>query len=229
MFMEESLMTQTSKRLPPGVLTPPGKMTYEEFLAWADEDVHAEWVDGEVEFINLEVDPQTGEWMVSVSRTHTRIGRFLILILQAFVEAFGLGEIFYEPYQMKTGPDLPGREPDVLFVAKENLYRLREKHLEGPGDLVVEIVSEERERRDRVTKLAEYERGGVREYWIIDPLQREALFYHLGPDGHYRQVAVGADGVYHSAVLNGLWIKPEWFWQEPLPPLMTVLKAWNLL
>jgi Uma2 family endonuclease len=27
---------------------PPGKMTYEEFLAWADEDTWAEWVNGEV-------------------------------------------------------------------------------------------------------------------------------------------------------------------------------------
>ena len=26
----------------------PDKMTYEQFLAWADEDTHAEWVNGEV-------------------------------------------------------------------------------------------------------------------------------------------------------------------------------------
>jgi len=30
----------------------PDKMTYEEFLAWADEDTHAEWIDGEVIFLS---------------------------------------------------------------------------------------------------------------------------------------------------------------------------------
>jgi hypothetical protein len=32
----------------PTIRTQRLRMSYEEFLAWADEDVHAEWVDGEV-------------------------------------------------------------------------------------------------------------------------------------------------------------------------------------
>jgi len=222
-------MTQTTKRLPPGVPIPPGKMTYEEFLAWTYKGAHAEWIDGEIEFINLEADPQTGKLIVSVSAKHADIGGFLLSLFRLFVETFQLGKVYSDEFQMKTGPDLPGREPDVLFVATENLHRLRAMYLEGPADLVIEVVSEESQRRDRVTKRAEYERGGVREYWVIDLLRREALFYQRGSDGRYRQVASGEDGVYRSAVLDGLWSREEWFWQEPLPPLMTVLTAWNLL
>ena len=36
-------------------------------------------------------------------------------------------------------------------------------------------------------------------------------------------------GIFHSEVLAGLWIKVDWLWQEPLPPLMSVLKEWGLV
>jgi hypothetical protein len=42
-------------------------------------------------------------------------------------------------------------------------------------------------------------------------------------------VPIGADGIYHSAVLEGLWLNVEWLWQEPLPPLMNVLREWRLV
>ena len=32
-----------------------------------------------------------------------------------------------------------------------------------------------------------------------------------------------------SAVLNGLWLKVDWLWQNPLPPLLDVLKQWNII
>jgi hypothetical protein len=40
---------------------------------------------------------------------------------------------------------------------------------------------------------------------------------------------IGEGGIYHSAVLEGLWLNVEWFWQEPLPPLMSVLREWQLI
>lgn len=44
---------------------------------------------------------------------------------------------------MKTGSSLAGREPDLLFVSKGHLHRLKETYLEGPADLIIEIVSAE--------------------------------------------------------------------------------------
>jgi Uma2 family endonuclease len=196
---------------------PPGKVTYEEFLAWADEDTWAEWVNGEV-FI-----------LTPASNQHQDFSDFLTALFRFFVEAHRLGIVRSAPFQMKTAPDLPGREPDILFVARANLGRLKNSYLEGPADLVVEIISPDSRARDRGEKFYEYEQGGVREYWLLDHLRRQAEFYQLGPDGIYHVVPVGADGIYRSAVLEGLWLKVEWLWQEPLPSLMSVLREWQLV
>lgn len=62
-------------------------------------------------------------------------------VLRTFTEARGLGEVVSAPFPMKTRPELSGREPDLLFVAKEHLGHLKETYLDGPADLVVEITS----------------------------------------------------------------------------------------
>jgi Uma2 family endonuclease len=192
-------------------------MTYEQFLDSVDEDTRAEFVEGRI--------------VVSspVSRDHQRIGRFLVKCVSEFVEVRGLGEVFYESFQMKTGPELPGREPDLLFVATENLARVRRNFLDGPGDLVVEIISPESFARDRGDKFREYEQGGVREYWLVDPQRRRAEFHQRGDDGFYVPVLPDASGVYHSAVLEGLTLRVDWLWQDPPPRLPDVLREWGLI
>jgi Uma2 family endonuclease len=192
-------------------------MTYEEFLAWADEDTWAEWVNGEVIILT------------SASDQHQNLADFLTALLRFFVEAHQLGVVRSAPFQMKTAPDLPGREPDLLFIARAHLDRLKRVYLDGPADLVVEITSPESRARDRGAKFYEYEQGGVREYWVLDPLRRQAECYTLGADGIYRPIAVDSDGILRSTVLEGLWLRVEWLWQEPLPSLLSVLKAWGLV
>jgi Uma2 family endonuclease len=167
--------------------------------------------------------------MGQVSKLHQVVGRFLINILSFFVEARQLGEVFYESFQMKTGEKMPGRLPDIIFVARENLARAEDNHLNGPGDLVVEIISPESRSRDRGDKFYEYEQGGVREYWLIDPIRKQAEFYQLGEDGIFRSVIPDTEGKYHSRVLGGLWLQVNWLWQQPTPTLMSVLKEWNLI
>jgi Uma2 family endonuclease len=130
---------------------------------------------------------------------------------------------------MKTAPDLPGRSPDLLFVATANLSRLQKTFLEGPADLVVVIISPDSRGRDRGDKFYEYEQGGVREYWLIDRLRKRAEFNQLGEDGLYHLAPIGEDGIFRSAVLPGFWLKVDWLWQDPLPPLLSVLREWCLV
>lgn len=193
------------------------RVSYEDFLLHADEDFHAEWVDGEV----ISMSP--------ASKQHQRLAGFLTALLTHFTEAHSLGEVYPAPFQMKTGPDLPGREPDVLFVSREHADKLQETHLKGPADLVVEIVSPKSRGRDRGDKYYEYEQGGVREYWLIDPIRRHAEFYRLGDDGLFQPMAIDDEGVFQSSVLDGLWLELEWLWEEPPPSLVTVLRRWKLL
>ncbi len=193
------------------------KMTYEQFLKAVPDDIHAEWVDGEV------------MPMTPVSREHNELSVFFLALLRHYVEAQNLGKIFCEPFQMKTGPDLPGRSPDLLFVSKKRLHDVKKNYLQGPADLAVEIISPDSRARDRGEKFYEYEQGGVREYWLIDPVRKQAEFYALGKNGIYRLMNVGEDGIFRSQVLKGLWLQVSWLWQVPLPPLMTVLKSWKLI
>ncbi|HSF32032.1 MAG TPA: Uma2 family endonuclease [Candidatus Tectomicrobia bacterium] len=128
-------------------IAPPGKMTYEEFLAWADEDTWAEWVNGEVIILT------------PASNRHQLLVGFLVNLFQHFVEAHRLGVVLTAPFQMKIGPDLPGREPDILFIAREHLDWLKNTYLDGPADLVVEVTSRDSRARDRGEKFYEYEQG----------------------------------------------------------------------
>ncbi|HIE30517.1 TPA: Uma2 family endonuclease [Candidatus Poribacteria bacterium] len=214
-MIQESQIEQLSTFANP---LPPGKkMSYEEFLDWLDEDTYAEWVNGVVVF------------MSPISIEHQNVTGFLLSLIRIFVETHQLGVVFYEPFQMKTGPDLPGRSPDIIFVDNDNFSRLKNAHLEGPADLVVEVVSPESRIRDRGEKFYEYEQGGVCEYWLIDPLRKQAEFYQRGEDGIYRVMPINNDGIFRSAVLEGLWLKVDWLWQEPLPLLLNVLKEWGLV
>ena len=211
--MAQELKTQTPT--PPVTPTPP-RMTYEEFLEWAD-GIRAEWVDGEVIL------------MSPVSFTHQYVAEFLAASLRVFAEENNLGQVLTAPFQMRLRARPSGREPDLLFIARGQLDKLRNAYLDGPADLAVEIISPDSQTRDRVDKFHEYEQAGVREYWLIDPARKQAEFYRLGSDGIYSAATIGEDGIFHSYVIEGLWLKVDWLWQDPLPTLMSVLKEWGLV
>lgn len=213
--MAQELKTQTPT--PPITPAPPLRMTFDEFLEWTNEHLFAEWVDGEV----IVMSPP--------SISHQDIAAFLAALLRLFVEAKGLGRILTAPVLMKLDTRPSGREPDIVFIANERTDRLKKVFLDGAADVAVEVVSPDSQTRDRRDKFYEYEKAGVREYWLIDPTRDLAEFYQLGPDGTYVKMSVTDDGIFRSSVIEGLWLRVNWFWQEPLPPLMSVLKEWELV
>lgn len=193
------------------------RMTYAEFLRRHGDDAsHLEWVNGEV----VEMSP--------ISVDHNDLTLFLIQVVGAWVQEHRLGELKYEPFQMKTGLGLPGRAPDLLYIAKRNLPKLKRTYLAGPADLVVEVISEGSRGTDRGDKYYEYEKGGVREYWLLDPERKQAEFHVRGKDRLFH-LTPAVDGIYHSTVLKGLWLELNWLWQKPSPTLLHVLRAWKLI
>lgn len=180
------------------------RMSYEEYLAWADEDVHAEWVDGEV---IVQMPPK---------KLHQLLVGFLDRVIGLFVAVFDLGVVQVAPFEVRLGSEGPSREPDLLFLSQAHLDRLTPERLAGPPDLIVEIVSDDSVHHDRVDKLDEYEASGVPEYWVIDnrPDHQRVWFYQLDASGRYQSVPVGEDGVYGSTVLPNFELRVEWLWQE---------------
>jgi Uma2 family endonuclease len=195
----------------------PARMSYEQYVSDTSIDPHTEWVDGEVI-------PMPG-----VAGDQADADIFLGTILKFYVDLKSLGVVRREPFQMKTGPDLPGRSPDILFVANRNRQRLRRTFLEGPADLVVEIIRPDSQTRDRVHKFAEYEAGGVTEYWLVDPDRRTAEFFQRRRNGKYKALAPDAKGIYHSKAVPGFWLTVDWLWRRPLPSTVDVLRAWGVV
>ncbi len=191
---------------------PPPPVTFEELLAWADEDTHAEWVDGEIVV------------MAPANPDHQDLLGFLYRLVIAYVEEHRLGRVWFAPILMRLSTRPSGREPDLLFVTTDHLDRFKSTHLDGPADLVVEIVSPDSDARDRGDKFLEYEGAGIPEYWLIDPLRQDAAFYQLDPQGRYQRGALDAGGLYRSRVVPGFWLRVDWLWQRPLPPVTEALR-----
>ena len=182
----------------------PLRMTFEEYLAFDYEHGLAEWVNGEV------------ICFMSTTAPHQRITDFLLFVFKGFLRVRGLGRVITAPYAMRAVPGGNGREPDIMFVATANLARLGRTHLEGPADLIVEVISDDSVTRDRDDKFSGYQDAGVREYWIIDPRpnRRRADFYVLNERGRFDPVPIPDDNRYRSTAWPGFWLDVEWLWQE---------------
>ena len=201
-----TMLDQPSATLP---REQPIAMSYAEFQQL---DVsHAEWVDGKVTIF------------MPPSLHHQMVSKFLLKLLDEFVEHFQLGVVVPAPFEMGGIPGRSYREPDLLFVASANLDRLTPQRLEGPADLVVEIISPSSGQRDRTEKFDEYEAIGVREYWLIDPQRQRASFYALGNDDRYHEILL-TDGWLVSTVVRGFALREAWLWQEPLPAMLPTLQ-----
>jgi Uma2 family endonuclease len=189
-------------------------MTYEEFLDWA-EGMHGEWVDGR------------GIIFVPASDRHQWVIDLLHHLLARFALLFDLGRVVQAPFAMRFGPRGPHREPDVLFLAKAHLDRWTPTGVVGPVDFAAEVISDDSEDRDLIDKLRQYAELGVLEYLAVDPRPGHERFglHRLGSDGRYLLVEPDEQRRYHSEVLPGLWLDPDWFREDPLPPVERLLFA----
>jgi Uma2 family endonuclease len=188
-------------------------VTEEEYLEICDEDLKAELIGGVL--------------VVSTpaSVRHEQLQGFLLTLLRAYVEAHNLGMVLGSRTPMRLKDEY--FEPDILFVARDRLERLGEVFLDGPADLVIEIVSPDLRALDRVIKRQVYEKHGVREYWLVDPERHSATFYLLEKD-RFEEVPIQY-GIYRSQAVPGFWLKVDWLWQEPLPPVLEVLRELGLV
>ncbi len=78
--------------------------------------------------------------------------------------------------------------------------------IEGSPELVGEVAVSSLP-VDLNVKLPLYRRNGVREYILWRVLDREIDWFVLRGD-QYERLPLGADGVYRSEVLPGLWLEP---------------------
>jgi Uma2 family endonuclease len=155
--------------------------------------------------------------VVSNNKTHQRLLILLTKLLGLYLDFKKIGEMFGVGYPMRIAPDKPAREPDLLVLLNENSHRGKQTYVDGPADVVVEVVSPESTDRDRGIKLSEYEAAGVPEYWLFDPLRTEANIYALGDDRRYHPLPKDSEGRLVSRMLPGFALHPDLLWRDEPP------------
>lgn len=95
-------------------------------------------------------------------------------------------------------------EPDIVVICDKSKVRLQGCF--GAPDMVVEVLSPSTARKDKDIKLHRYMKSGVREYWIVDPVN-QYLEIHQLIDGHYGEPEVyGREDVARSGIFDHLEI-----------------------
>ena len=153
---------------------PTRRLTYADFLLFPDDDgLRHEIIDGE-HYVTA-----------APNLRHQELVGRLFLSIGAFVEDRPeRGRAFLSPFDVVFSfHDIV--EPDLIFVAPDQYEILTEKNIQGTPAVVVEILSPSTRKRDRELKRKLYDRTGVREYWLVDPMQDHVTIYRRATDGSF--------------------------------------------
>jgi Uma2 family endonuclease len=141
------------------------------------------------------------------SDRHQEISTALAVKIYPFVKRHKLGKFYGAPLHIVLA-DHVNFEPDLCFLATENLHRLQSPVIAGPPDLIIEIISESNRTHDTVVKFQNYERYGVAEYWLVDPRENRITVWWL-QQGAYVSLGAFAPGEkLRTHVLSGLELDP---------------------
>jgi Uma2 family endonuclease len=166
-----------------------GQWTEAEYLALGTNRL-VEFSDGCLEFLPMP------------TFFHQLLVEFLYTALKAFVTGRVGGKVLFAPLPVRLWPD-KFREPDVVYLRSG---RVRDVHGQPDGaDLVMEVVSEGSENRDRDlnVKRSEYARAGIAEYWIVDPHESRVTVLVLDGTSYRVHGMFGAGTTAISVLLPG--------------------------
>lgn len=134
-----------------------GSWTYDSYAALPDDGRRYEIVAGV-----LYMAP-------APSDEHQNAATLISYYLVHHVQIAGLGKVRSTPYAVKLNASTVV-EPDVVVVLKEHLSVITSKGVVGTPDLAVEIASPSTSTYDRQQKFLAYQKAGVPEYWLVDPI-----------------------------------------------------------
>jgi Uma2 family endonuclease len=131
-------------------------LTYEDYAAMPNDGRRLELIDGD-----FEMNP-------APSTRHQTVSRRLQYELMSSIEETGLGQVFDAPLDLILS-DTNVVQPDLCIVSRAQEHLITARGVEGPPDVVVEILSPSTSTMDRRVKRGLYARFGIGEYWLVDP------------------------------------------------------------
>jgi Uma2 family endonuclease len=145
--------------------------TYEDYKSLA------ETADQRYELMDGELCP-----MPAPTTTHQHIAQNIEFLLIQHVRRTGCGRVLHAPLDVVLGEGARRDvvQPDIVFIATARGDIITNEEIAGAPDLVVEVLSPATQERDQGYKKKLYERSGVGEYWIVDPLRRVVRQFRRG-------------------------------------------------
>ncbi len=108
---------------------------------------------------------------------HQRILNYINTEINMYIRKNnGECEVFPAPFAVfLNDDDMNYVEPDISVICDKN--KISDKGCHGAPDWVIEIISPSSRAMDYFTKLFQYQKSGVREYWIVDPIKQRITVY----------------------------------------------------
>jgi Uma2 family endonuclease len=145
---------------------PKRRLTYEDYVGFPEGE-RWEVIDGEAYVVP------------SPNTRHQRVIVRILRLIADHLERHGGGEVFVAPYDVVLDENGDIFQPDLVFIADQDMDVLTEANVWGTPTWAIEVLSPSRPERDRRLKLQRYEHFGVPEYWIVDPDDDSIAIYRL--------------------------------------------------
>lgn len=182
------------------------KLTYQEFRQLEFDYDDPFWY----ELIN-------GELVKKQSPTidHQRISREIEFYLNLYSKRNESGEVLHAPLDVVLD-DGNAYQPDIFFIRKERFFIIDEKEriVMGAPDLVIEILSKSTAADDKGEKKDNYEKFGVRGYWLVDPVKKSFEVYTLTGKRYKLTSYFEGSGVLKSSVSEGFEMDVEQIFKD---------------
>jgi len=170
------------------------RFTYDDFVQFPDDGKRHELIDGE-----HYVTP-------SPNLKHQAVLGNLHLLIGNWLTEHPIGRVFFAPFDVVfTNFDVV--EPDLLYMSNARASEvLTAANVQGTPELLVEVGSPSTRRRDETIKRRLYERTGVTEYWVVDPVLDVVRVYRRAENGFARPAELSAEAgdVLTTPLLPGL-------------------------
>ena len=132
--------------------------------------------------------------------THQNLLFLLAKKIDNYLENTLKGEVIISPFDVYFEHLLSAVQPDLLVLLNENRHLLKEDgYIHGAPDIIIEVLSSDR-KRDKVKKKSLYERAGVKEYFVVNPENREITAWLLKENIYVQQYE--DTGIFKSAILS---------------------------
>jgi len=165
-----------------------------------DDSVKAEFINGEIVYHS------------PVNNSHNMVGTRLLTLLMHHVTLYKLGYVGFDKVSTQFTRNV--YEPDICFFNLEKSKHFKKKQVVFPvPDFVVEILSDSTEANDRTLKYLDYEMHGVKEYWIIHPMQHFVEQYILN-NKKYQLHKKYTEGTIENTVVPGFFVDTEILFDE---------------